>query len=348
MKKLLTSIIIIFVISMLILTGCGGTGQSSAPQSGNNQSQESNQGSGSAVVLKLSHTGNPQHFYQKGAEKFAELVNQKTNGQVKIEIYPSDSLAPQRESVEGAQLGTIDMVLTSTMELSNFEQSIGVFDLPFLFSSREKAYAVFDGPIGQKVSKTFENKGLVILAYWENGFRHITNNKKPINTPEDLKGMKIRVPESSVFIDTFKALGASPTPISFGELYSALQLGTVDGQENPLAHLINQKFYEVQKYCTLTGHFYTAEPLVISKMVWDKLTPDQQKAIKDAAIEAGKFERELSKEADDKYLQEAKDKGVQFVEKPDLATFQKAVQPVYDKYQSKFGDLLKEVKAAAK
>jgi tripartite ATP-independent transporter DctP family solute receptor len=348
MKKLLTSIIIIFVISMLILTGCGGTGQSSAPQSGNNQSQESNQGSGSAVVLKLSHTGNPQHFYQKGAEKFAELVNQKTNGQVKIEIYPSDSLAPQRESVEGAQLGTIDMVLTSTMEISNFEPSIGVFDLPFLFSSREKAYAVFDGPIGDQVAKNVENKGLVLLAYWENGYRHITNNKKPINTPEDMKGMKIRVPESSVYIDTFKALGAAPTPISFGELYSSLQLGTVDGQENPLAHLINQKFYEVQKYCTLTGHFYTAEPLLISKIVWDKLTPDQQGALKDAAVEAGKYERELSEKADEDYLKEAKEKGVQFVENPDLAPFQKAVEPVYEKYQPKFGDLLTEVREAAK
>ncbi|WP_422446707.1 DctP family TRAP transporter solute-binding subunit [Thermoanaerobacterium sp. DL9XJH110] len=346
MKRLSFLTLVMFLIFSLMLTGCGGSGQNSGKQE--NEQGQTNQNSGSAVVLKLSHTGNPQHFYQKGAEKFAELVSKNTNDQVKIEIYPSDSLAPQRESVEGAQLGTIDMVLTSTMELSNFESSIGVFDLPFLFSSREKAYAVFDGPVGEKIAKNFENKGLVILAYWENGFRHVTNNKKPIQTPDDLKGMKIRVPESTVYIDTFKALGASPTPISFGELYSALQLGTVDGQENPLAHLINQKFYEVQKYCTLTGHFYTAEPLVISKIVWDKLTPDQQNAIKEAAMEAGRYERELSKEADEKYLQEAKDKGVQFVEKPDLDAFRKAVEPVYEKYSAKYGNLLTEVRDAAK
>ncbi|MDI9391492.1 MAG: DctP family TRAP transporter solute-binding subunit [Synergistota bacterium] len=300
------------------------------------------------VVLKLSHTGAPTHHYQLGSLKFAELVEQKTNGEVKVQVYPSDSLAPQRESTEGAQFGTIDMVLTSSMIVSNFEPLIGVFDLPFIFTTREQTYSILDGPIGERVAKKVEGVGLVILAYWENGFRHITNNVRPIHTPDDLKGLKIRVPESPVSIDTFKALRALPTPISFGELYSALQLGVVDGQENPLAHLIESRFYEVQKHCSLTGHLYTAEPLIISKLIWERLTPDQQKALKEAAIEAGAYERNLSAERDKQYLQEAKDKGVQFVEDPDIPAFKKAVQPVYDKYGPKFGDVFNEIIAASK
>jgi len=234
------------------------------------------------------------------------------------------------------------------MIISNFEPIIGVFDLPFIFTTREQTYAILDGPIGEKVAKKVENVNLVILAYWENGFRHITNNVRPIHTPDDLKGLKIRVPESPVSIDTFKALGALPTPISFGELFSALQLGVVDGQENPLAHLIESRFYEVQKHCSLTSHLYTAEPLLISKLVWDKLTSEQQKALKEAAIEAGAYERNLSAERDKQYLQEAKNKGVQFVEDPDIPAFKKAVQPVYDKYGPKFGDIFNEIIAASK
>jgi tripartite ATP-independent transporter DctP family solute receptor len=299
------------------------------------------------VVLKLSHTGAPTHHYHLGSLKFAELVEQKTNGEVKVQVYPSDSLAPQRESVEGAQFGTIDMVLTSSMVVSNFEPLIGVFDLPFIFTTREQAYSILDGPIGEHVAKKVEDIGLVILAYWENGFRHVTNNVRPIHTPDDLKGLKIRVPESPISIDTFKALGALPTPISFGELYSSLQLGVIDGQENPLAHLIESRFYEVQKYCSLTGHLYTAEPLIISKIIWEKLTPDQQKAIKEAAIEAGTYERNLSAEKDKQYLREAKDKGVQFVEDPDIPAFKKAVQPVYEKYGPKFGDVFNEIIAVS-
>ena len=336
MKKLLT----VLITCSLLLTGCGVKPSAVPPASTT---------TGSAVTLRLSHDGPITHYYQTAGLKFADLVSQKTSGQVTVEVYPANSLAASRESVEGAQMGTIDMVLASTMVLSGFEKKIDVLNLPFLFTSREQAYKVLDGPIGDEMSKMLEAKKLVVLAWWENGFRNITNNKRPINTPADMKGLKIRVPESSIFIDTFTALGALPTPISFGELYSALQLGTVDAQENPLALIVTSKFNEVQKYCSLTEHIYSADPIIISKMVWDKLTADQQKAVKEAAVEVKDYERDLSKKSDDEYLKELMDSGVEVVQHPDLAAFQEAVKPIYGKYEGgDYGDLLSKILDAVK
>lgn len=343
MKK---SIVLLLFVSLLITSVLAGCSKPAAPEAPpvTETPEDTEEPAEVAedlepILLKLGHTGVVNHFYQEGCEEFAKLVNEKTNGQVTVEVYPSDQLGNQRSSVEGCQIGTQDMVLTSSMILANFDESIGVFDLPFLFPDRETAYKAMDGEVAEAIAADFEDIGLVFLGWWENGFRHITNNKRPIEKPEDLKGLKIRTPESAVYIATFEELGAAPTPIAFGELFSALQLKTVDGQENPAGHVITQKFYEVQDYISLTGHFYTAEPLVMSKIVYDKMPANVQEALKEAGKEAGEFERKRSEELEKEYLQEIEEIGMT-ITKPDIKAFQDAVKPVIEQYKDVYGENL--------
>lgn len=336
--KMSLSILIMITILVLVLTGCGRPSEDSTPGEAGNE--------GEKIVIKVGHTGAPDHYYQDGLLKFAELVDKKTNGRVEIQVYPSDQLGGQRQELEGCMVGTHDMVLVSTMIISNFDKSAGVFDLPFIFSSRDHAFKVLDGEIGKEVSKQLEESGVKVLAYWENGFRHITNSKVAIKKPEDLKGLKIRVPESPVYIDTFTTLGAAATPMAFGEVFSALQLGTVDGQENPAAHVIHNAFYEVQKYLSLTRHFYTAEPLVMSKALFDKMPEDVQKALFEAAEEARDFERKLATDQEADFIKQIKEKGMTVIEDVDIAAFQEAVVPVYDKYKQEYGDIINKIQAA--
>lgn len=221
--------------------------------------------------LKLGHTGAPSHHYQTICTLFAKKVAERTGGKVQIDVFPADQLGKQLESVEGVMVGTHDMVLASDTVLSNWVPNMGILNLPFLFNDLSDVRKVLDGPIGARLAKELEPHGAVVIGWWENGMRHVTNNKRPIKTPDDLKGMKIRVPEGEVFVETFKALGAGPTVVSFGELYSALQLGTVDGQENPPAHILTQKFYEVQKYASRTGHIHMSSPLIMNKALLDEI-----------------------------------------------------------------------------
>ena len=274
MRKKLSGLLIVGLVFLLagsLLAGCGSSKNTPPPAD-----------PGKKFVLKLGHTGAPDHHYQVGSVKFAELVAKKTNGNVEIKVFPADQLGKQRQLVEGAQLGTVDMVLTSDTLLSSFEPTVGVLNLPFLFKDMNQVSAVLDGPVGKKLDDALSKKGLVVIGWWENGFRHITNSRQPINTPADLKGLKIRTPESNVVLETFNAYGASATPMSFGELYSALQLKTVDGQENPTTHVLSQKYYEVQKYLTLTNHILVAEPLVMSAKVYKTLPAEYQKALLEA------------------------------------------------------------------
>ena len=241
--------------------------------------------SNAKTKLKLGHPGALNHHYHTGALMFKDLVEEKSKGSIEIVVFPANQLGKQRQLVEGAQLGTVDMVLTSDVLLSSFEKSMRVLNLPYIFKDIDHVNKVLDGEIGQLLSDNLSKKGLVVLGYWENGFRHISNSKRPIDTPADLKDLKIRTPGGFVFIDTFNSYGASATPMSFGELYSALQLKTVDGQENPVAHVLTQKFYEVQKYLSLTNHIHVSEPLVMSKIIFQGLKKDQQDILIDAAIE---------------------------------------------------------------
>jgi tripartite ATP-independent transporter DctP family solute receptor len=296
------------------------------------------------VTLKLGHTGAPNHHYHLTCEKFAEAVKQKSNGEIEIKIFPSDQLGNQRQLVEGAQLGTVDMVLTSDSQLSSFIDAYGVLNLPFLFRDVDHVAKAMDGAVGDSFSKESEKKGLVILGYWENGFRHVSNSKRPIQKLEDLKGLKLRTPNSQVTLEAFKALGALPTPMSFGEIYSALQLGTVDGQENPIAHILTQKWYEVQKFFSLTYHQHNVEPLCMSKIVFDSLKPEYQKIL----LEEGKAHSAVSRKmvTDDEagQLEELKTK-IAVNEVADLKPFLDACKGVYDDARKKYGAIVDQILA---
>lgn len=300
------------------------------------------------TTLKLGHTGAPDHHYQIASEMFAKNVADRTNGEIEIKVFPSDQLGKQKQLVSQAQLGQTDMVLTSDAVISSFVPIFGILNLPFLFQDIDHVGKTMDGEVGEILAVEADKKGLEVLGYWENGFRHITNNKRPINTPDDLKGVKLRTPESKLVIDSFKALGASPTPMSFGDIYSALQLGTVDGQENPIAHLLAQKWYEVQKYLSLTGHQHYVEPLLMSKIKFEQLTPEQQKILKEEAQKIAVEIRKLATQDEDKMLEEVK-KHMQVNEVADKKPFMDAVLPVYDSAKKQFGpEILDKIQANAK
>ncbi len=288
------------------------------------------------ISLKLGHAVAVEHPYHLGAVKFSELVSQRTKNRVKIDVYPSTQLGNERDMVEGLQLGTIDLVVTSTGPLGGFVPKMFVVDLPFLFRDREHAYKVLDGPMGKDLFDAFSPKGIKGLAFWENGFRQITNNVRPIEKPEDLKGIKIRTMENKVHLASFRAFGASPTPMAWSEVYTALQQKTIDAQENPIAIIYHQKIAEVQKYLTLTGHFYSPTPLLMSFKAFNSLPKNFQKIFEDTAIECATYERNLLRDSEAKQIAELKAKGMQ-VSTPNKKPFQDAAASVYKEFEAQFG-----------
>lgn len=331
-SKMVATIGTVALVLALALTGC----QSGAPKGGEG-------GKTQTLTLKAGHAVAETHPYHLGLVKFAEIVSQKTNGQIKIDIYANGQLGNERDMIEGLQIGTIDLVVTSTGPVSNFVPEMGVVDLPFLFRDRQHAYKVLDGPIGQDLLKKFDAKNIVGLAFWENGFRHLTNSKRPVNTPEDVKGLKIRTMENPVHQETFRVLGADPTPMAWSEVFTALQQKTIDGQENPIPIIYNQKIYEAQKYLSLTGHFYSPSLLLMSKTAFDKLTPEQQKIFREAAVEAASYERDQIKKQEDEQVDKLKAAGMEITQ-PDRAAFQAATQSVYQKFEPQFGkELIQQI-----
>jgi tripartite ATP-independent transporter DctP family solute receptor len=289
------------------------------------------------VTLKLGHIADPQNPYAQGAQKFADLVAEKSGGTIKVEVYPSSQLGNQRDLVEGLTLGTLDLTMTSTAVLGNFHPQIAVFDLPFIFRDREHAFKALD-TVGMEISKDLEEKGMKVLAFYENGVRNMTNNIRPIRVPEDMKGLKIRVMEQPIYIAMMKALGANPTPMAFGELFTALQKGVVDGQENPAAHIYTKRFFEVQKYISLTEHTYSAEPLVVSMITWNKLTPEQQTIIQEAAEEARDWQRQLAIDLENGYWDKIRESGkCEIITDVDKEAFREATAPVWKDFEDQVG-----------
>ena len=281
-----------------------------------------------SVVLKLGHIAEQTNPYAMGADKFAELVKEKSKGDIEVKVFPSSQLGAQKELIEGLIYGTVDMALSGTAELGTFQPQMAIFDMPFLFKDRAHAYKALD-TVGMELGKPLEAKGIKLLGYMENGIRHMTNNVRPIRTPADMKGLKMRVMNNKVYVEMMKALGASPTPMAFSELYSALQQGTVDGQENPNAHIFTKRFYEVQKYASKTGHAYAPEPVLISMATWRKLTPAQQQIIQSAANEAIAWQRKLSEEKDTEFWNKIKATGKMEAIDVDRKPFMEATAPVY-------------------
>ena len=283
--------------------------------------------------LTLGHgaaPGNPRH---EAAVLFAERVKAKTNGRIEIQVAHSAQLGDDAAMITALRSGTLDISANSQGAIANVVPEYAAIGLPFLFSDVQKAWQLLDGPVGEELTKRTAAKGMVVLGYWDNGIRHVTNSKRPIKAPADLKGLKIRTPPDGMTVDIMQTLGADTQQIKFAELYVALQQGVVDGQENPLANIASAKLYEVQKYLTLSGHKYETNPFVMSKRSWDKLAPADQKVFTEAATEATQAQRKLSKEADEKLVADLKAKGVQ-IETVDRKAFVDATKPVYTKWST--------------
>lgn len=297
-------------------------------------------------VLRLSHNAAPGNPKSEASLKFAQLVAEKTNGRIKIEVGGNAQFGDDVESLTNMRLGTLAFSTNSQGTTSGVVPQFSVIGLPFLFRDLNHAYKVVDGPVGDKLNELAKAKGLVVLALWDNGIRHTSNNKRPIVKPEDLAGIKVRTPPDPITLDIFKALGANPGPLAFSELYIALQQGVFDGQENPLMNIYSSKLHEVQKYISLTGHKYETTPLLASKMIFETLSKADQQAIKDAAVEAGKLNRQMSLAADADLRKKLADAGVK-INEVNQAEFAAKTKPVYDKWSQQYPDLVKLIVAEA-
>jgi len=294
--------------------------------------------------LVEAHTTTPDHPYTLGMVRYAQLVKERTKGRVAIQVHHSRELGDERQVVEGLQLGTIHLTVSSTGPLGGFVPEMNVVDLPFLFRNSEHAYKVLDGEIGQDLLNKFDRVGIKGLAFWENGFRHITSAKKPIREPGDLKDLKIRVMENRVHQAAFRQLGADATPMAWGEVFTSLQQGLLDAQENPIPIIYTFKLNEVQKYLSLTAHVYSPAPVLMSKKTWDRLPPEIQKVMIDTAREIARYERGLIGEQEQKELGELKARGMTVIENPDRAAFREAMRPVFEQFQNQFGkDLVQRI-----
>jgi tripartite ATP-independent transporter DctP family solute receptor len=289
-----------------------------------------------SVDLKLGHAINEQDVFHAAALHFKESVEARTGGEVTVSVYPNATLGDERNLLESLKMGTIDMGIITGGPVVNFLPSFGVLDLPFLFSSPEHAYKVLDGPVGQGFIKEMEKLGWKCLAYGERGFRNLTNNKRPVAKPEDMKDLKIRVMQNPIYIDSFTALGANAVPMAWTEALTALQQGTIDGQENPLNVITAYNINESNKYLSVTRHAYAPNIIAMSVRTWNKLTPEQQAIVQESALAAAKYNRDIDNEKEAEWLNQLKDKGMQVTE-PDLAAFREAVSGVYEKYEAQYG-----------
>jgi TRAP-type transport system periplasmic protein len=275
--------------------------------------------------FKLGHAVNTTDGQHAAAVKMAELVKERTKGDVEITIFPANQLGNDAAMINGARGGTIDIVSSGASNFNGIVANTAAMELPFVFRSAQHAYTVLDGPVGSGVLNELAPHGLKGLAYWENGWRAFTNNKRPVKTPDDLKGLKIRSTPNPYHIQAFKLLGMNPSPMAIAELYTALEVGTFDAQEHPINVTWSSKFYEVQKHLTVSNHVYSPLILAMNKAKFDSLPANYQQIVVDAAREAAKYQRDLNAQNAGKVVAELKKAGMQVVENVDMAPFQKIV-----------------------
>lgn len=292
-------------------------------------------------TLRFATVNPPGHPIVAGMEKFAAVVNQKSGGKITVKLFPGSQLGGDVEVLASVQGGTIDITSMNSGILQNQVKEFAIVDFPFLFDNGKEADAVMDGPVGKELAEKLPAKGLVNLAYWELGFRDLTDSKRPVTKLSDIEGLKLRVIQSPIYVDTWKALGANPVPMAFPEVYSGLEQKTIDGQENPVTVILANKFNEVQKYLALTHHVYNPQSVLMSKKTWDSLSKQEQDIITAAAKEATAYQREFSREASGKALAELKKTmTVTEIAPTEMAKIRAAVKPVVDKYTADVGPAL--------
>jgi len=294
-------------------------------------------GAHAQTVLKIGYATSATSHYGVGSTVFCDEMEKGTQGRYKCQQFPNSALGGEREQIEAVQLGTQDLVNTSTGPLGNFVPEVKIVDIPFLFRDYDHARKVMDGPIGQDLQKKMEAKGLINLAWTENGFRHMTNSKRAINQATDASGLKMRTMENKVHMDGYKTFGILPTPMAFPELFTALQQGTVDGQENPIPVILASKFSQVQKHLSLTGHVYSPAALILSPAVWNKLSAADKAAFTEAAKKGAAAQRKKVNDDENNGIAQLEKEGMQVVKQVNGESFRKAVAPAYAGYAKEFG-----------
>ena len=293
-------------------------------------------GASAQTAMKISISVAQNSHQGVGIDTLAKEVEKRTNGRIKIQGFYSGSLGGERESIEAVQLGTQELTFTSTGPVPNFVPAARILDIPFLFRDKAHARAVLDGPIGQEMLKEFESKGFKALAWGENGVRHMTNSKRSVNSPEDLKGLKMRTMENPVHVAAYKGFGIVTTPMAFPEVFTALQQGTVDGQENPLSVIMAAKFDQVQKHLSLTGHVYSPAVLILSPKLWNSLNDADKAAFREAAKAGAAAQRKKVNDDEASGIDQLRKEGVT-VSNVDGAAFRTAMTPVWTEFAKKYG-----------
>ncbi|SDA95456.1 tripartite ATP-independent transporter solute receptor, DctP family [Pseudomonas sp. NFACC15-1] len=294
-------------------------------------------------TLRFAFQNVKEHPQGQGAQKFADLLGEKSGGKIKVRLFPGGTLGGDVQTVSALQGGTLDITVLNSGILAAQAPDYAMLDFPFLFNNVEEAHAVIDGPVGQKLAAQLDSKGLVGLGYWDLGFRNLTNSKHPVTKLEDMQGLKIRVIQSPIYLETFAALGANPVPMAFPEVYTGLEQHTIDGQENPFTVIEGNKFYEVQKYLSVTGHIFNPQSLIISQKTWNRLNDDEKAMIRAAAAEAQTFQREVTAASMDKAKATlAAAMTVNEITPAEKDRLRERVKPVVDKFaKSLDGDLVK-------
>jgi tripartite ATP-independent transporter DctP family solute receptor len=296
------------------------------------------------TTLKIGYATAPTSHYGVGSTAFCDEVDKRTSGRYKCQQFPNSALGGEREMIEAVQLGTLDVVNTSTGPVGNFVPDVNIVDIPFLFRDYDHARRTLDGPIGQDLLAKFPAKGLVAIAWTENGFRHMTNSKRAINTPDDVKGLKIRSMQNKVHIQAFQSIGIQPTPMAFPELFTALQQGTVDGQENPIPVILSAKFAQVQKHLSLTGHVYSPALLIVSPALWGKLSDADKKAFLEAGKAGAAAQRKKVNDDERDGIAQLRAAGMEVVTNVDGQAFRTAMTPVWSDFARQFGaDNIKKI-----
>lgn len=297
------------------------------------------------TTFQLGTTVNEQDSFQVAAEKFAELVAERTNGEYQIEIYPNGTLGNESDMLDSMTMGMLDMGIITSGPFVNFSEMMGVLDMPYLFANNEEAYAVLDGEIGRELLDTLEDTGLKGLAYAERGFRNVTNSVRPVTCAADLSGLKLRVMENEVYTATFKALGVNAVPMAWAEALTAMQQGTIEGEENPINVIHSYGLWDYgQKYVTLDRHSYSTAIITMSLDVFNTLDEATQQIFVDAAQEAAEYERAWVAEQEASQMEAILSHGVEVVTDPDMDSFRAAVQPVYDAYPQ-YADYIARIQA---
>ncbi|WP_236939132.1 DctP family TRAP transporter solute-binding subunit [Evansella clarkii] len=366
MKKHLLKVLGTVLISTAVLTACGGgedpadaeasdasgsDNEANADEGNDSGEAENNSAadSGDVINIKVGHIGPPTHSFTLGIEELTAAIEEETDGQVKFEIFPGGQLGGERDMVEQVQLGTLDMGIYTSAPVTNFVPELAVLDLPLIFRDHQHAYDTLDGEVGEELLSLIDAQGFKGLGLWENGMRHMLSNGKPILSADDLNGMKVRAIGNDLVLDTYRALGADPTPIEWPEVHTSLQQGIVEAHDNAYGVTHSTGIYEVQEYLSEVGLYYAAAVLLMNGDLFESLPEDVQEVFERLGKEYAHVQREMTTDIEAEQKQELMefDNGLEIYDaaEVDIDSFREAVQPVYEKYADEFGDLVERIQA---